>query len=200
MTACDKQTSRIAEEHVVHAAGQLGQEIPKGKIKGDREDGEPVRSRRPLVIAAALVLIVLAAALVALAGNPLQWFDAGPSPSPPRVGLEQRGLPAGVTPVPAPPGMPVAAPPPPMPGSFSVLIGTYDSARPVALVERALALRQVPVYMIDVPMAPGDVQRRVLVGRYATREEAEQVRATLGPAMSQARVIASAQERLRVIP
>ena len=36
MVGCEKQTSRIAEEHVVHAAGQLGQEIPKGKIKGER--------------------------------------------------------------------------------------------------------------------------------------------------------------------
>jgi hypothetical protein len=49
-------------------------------------------------------------------------------------------------------------------------------------------------------MAPGDVQRRVLVGRYATREEAEKVRATLGPTASLARVIPGEQERLRVIP
>src|SRR5688572_32804560 len=31
MVGCEKQTSRIAEEHVVHAAGQLGLEIPEGK-------------------------------------------------------------------------------------------------------------------------------------------------------------------------
>ena len=86
--------------------------------------------------------------------------------------------------------MPVAAPPPPMPGSFSVLIGTYDSARQVELVERALTLQKLPVYMIDVLMAPGDLQRRVLVGRYATREEAEKARAALGPVMmSLSRVI-----------
>ena len=57
MIACEKQTSRIAEEHVVHAAGQLGQEIPKGKVKGEREEGAPEPSRRPLVIAAVLALI-----------------------------------------------------------------------------------------------------------------------------------------------
>ena len=66
-----------------------------------------------------------------------------------------------------------------MAGSFSVLIGTYDSARQVELVERALMLQKMPVYMLDVLMAPGDLQRRVLVGRYATREEAEKVRARL---------------------
>ena len=59
MVACEKQTSRIAEEHVVHAAGQLGQEIPKGKIKGEREEGAPVP------VAATLIAAVLADPLAA---------------------------------------------------------------------------------------------------------------------------------------
>ncbi len=200
MFACEKQTSRIAEEHVVHAAGQLGQEIPKGKIKGEREEGAPVRSRRTLVLAVLLIVILLAAAVFASIGNPLELLGPGISPPLPRVAGEQRWLPAHVAPLPAPAGMPVPASPPPMPGSFSVLIGTYDSPRQVELVERALILQKVPVYMIDVLMAPGDLQRRVLVGRYATREEAEKVRSDLGPAMSLSRVIPGAQERLRVIP
>jgi general secretion pathway protein A len=198
MFACEKQTSRIAEEHVVHAAGQLGQEIPKGKIKGEGTEGDPRRSRRLLVIAALLALILLAAAVFALIGDPLGYLEPGIIPTLPRG--EQRQLPAPATPLPAPAGMPVSAPPPTMPGSFSVLIGTYDSPRQVELVERALTLQKVPVYMIDVLMAPGDLRRRVLVGRYATREEAEKVRADLGPAMSLSRVIRGAQERLRVIP
>ena len=49
-------------------------------------------------------------------------------------------------------------------------------------------------------MAPGDLQRRVLVGRYATRAEAEKVRAGLGPVMDVSRVIPGDQERLRMIP
>jgi general secretion pathway protein A len=200
MFACEKQTSRIAEEHVVHAAGQLGQEIPKGKIKGEGAEGAPVRSRRTLVLAVLLIVILLAAAVFASIGNPLELLSPEISPPLPRVAGEQRWLPAHVAALPAPAGMPVPAPPPPMPGSFSVLIGTYDSPRQVELVERALLLDKVPVYMIDVLMAPGDVQRRVLVGRYATREEAERVRADLGPAMSLSRVIRGAQERLRVIP
>jgi hypothetical protein len=40
----------------------------------------------------------------------------------------------------------------------------------------------------------------VLVGRYATRDEAEKVRSELGTAMSLARVIGGEQERLRVVP
>ena len=93
----------------------------------------------------------------------------------------------------------MSAPPPPMPGSFSVLIGTYDSVRQVELVERTLSLQKLPVYWIDVLMAPGDLQRRVLVGRYATREEAEKVRAALGGVLSLSRVIPEEMERLRVV-
>ena len=200
MIACEKQTSRIAEEHVVHAAGQLGQEIPKGKVKGEREEGAPVPSRRPLVIAALLVLVLLAATVFALIGDPLEFLEPEVTPTLPRLGVEQRWLPADLTPLPPPDGMPMFAPPPPMAGSYSVLIGTYDSVRLVELVERALILQKVPVYTLDVLMAPGDMQRRVLVGRYATPEEAEKVRLQLGPAMSTSRVISGAQERLRVIP
>jgi general secretion pathway protein A len=199
MIACEKQTSRIAEEHVVHAAGQLGQEIPKGKIKGERADAVPVQSRRTLVLAATLMVVLLAAAVFFLIGNPLEYLEPDVTPAPPRV--EQRSLPAVVAPLPEPAGMPVAAPPPPMAGSFSVLIGTYDSARQVELAERALTRQKLPVYTIDVLMAPGDLQRRVLVGRYATREEAEKVRAAIGGVMmSLSRVIPGEQERLRAVP
>lgn len=200
MIACEKQTSRIAEEHVVHAAGQLGQEIPKGKIKGEHADAPPVQTRRTLVVAAAvLAVILLAGAVVALIGNPLEYLERDVTPALPRVA--QRSLPAPVAALPAPAGMPVAAPPPPMAGSFSLLIGTYDSARQVELAERTLTQQKLPLYTIDVLMAPGDLQRRVLVGRYATREEAEKVRAQLGPVMmSLSRVIPGEQERLRAIP
>ena len=46
-------------------------------------------------------------------------------------------------------------------------------------------------------MAPGDLQRRLLVGRYSTREEADAVRQKLGPAMNDARVIPGEFERFR---
>jgi hypothetical protein len=49
-------------------------------------------------------------------------------------------------------------------------------------------------------MGPGDVQRRVLLGRYPTLDEAEKVRASLGPVLNSARVIRGELERLRVIP
>ena len=200
MRACEKQTSRIAEEHVVHAAGQLGQEIPKGRIKGDLEDEvTSVPSRQGPVFAGLLLVIVLAAtaAAVALTGNPLAFLADG-TPPPPRV--QQPWLPAHVTPLPAPAGMPAPSPGPPVNGSFAILVGTYDSIRQVELVEQTLGLQELPVYTVDVLLAPDDLQRRVLVGRYATAEQAEKVRATLGLMMSASRVIAVENERLRVVP
>jgi general secretion pathway protein A len=201
MAASQKQTSRIAEEHVVHAAGQLSLDVPRSRIKGERSDtvAVPVPTRTRLIVAAAivLVLIVLAGAVVAAIGNPLEFFESPAQPTLPRVG--QRWLPPAVAPLAVPAGMPVATAPPPMPGSFSVLIGTYDSPRQVELVERALKSR--PVYTVDVMVAPGDLQRRVLLGRYATLEEADKVRASLGPVLSSTtRVIRGELERLRVIP
>jgi general secretion pathway protein A len=199
MMACDKQTNRIAEEHVVQAAGQLGLDVPKRKIKGERAEGLPARSRRGLVLAvAAVAVLALAGAAVATLGSPLELLRAGAPPAPPRV--VSRGLPAAVAPLPEPAGMPDRTPPPPMPGSFSVLVGTYDSARDVLLVERALSVQKLPVYTVDVLMAPGDLQRRVLIGRYPTQAEAESVRGQLGPELSTARVIPGARERLRLIP
>ena len=110
-------------------------------------------------------------------------------------------MPVTIAPLAAPAGVPLVAPPPPMPGSFSILIGTYDSARQVETVERALHATKHPIYMLDVMMAPGDIQRRVLVGRYATLEEAEKVRASLGPIFSTtSRIVRGETERLRIIP
>ncbi len=202
MIACEKQTSRIGEEHVVQAAGRLGQEVPKGTVTGDLVEAvAPVPSRRGPVFAVLLLVILLATAaatVVALAGNPLAWLAPGVTPPLPRA--EQRWLPAHITPLPDSAGISAPAPEPPMEGSFSVLVGTYDSLRQVDLVERSLMLRNLPVYMVDVLLAPGDLQRRVMVGRYATREEAERARGVLETGMSMSRVIPVEQERLRVIP
>ena len=198
MIGCEKQTSRIAEEHVVHAAGQLGLEIAKGKIKGEGTGVAGPGRRRTALLAAVLAIVAVLAAVFTWLGNPLEYLSPDVTPTLPRV--EQQSLPDPVAPLPVPAGMPVTAPPPSTPGSFSILIGTYDSARQVELVEETLRIQKLPVYMIDVLLAPGDLQRRILLGRYQTRQAAEEARLQLGPVMSSARVIPGEVERLRVIP
>ncbi|MDP2053823.1 MAG: SPOR domain-containing protein, partial [Acidobacteriota bacterium] len=109
-------------------------------------------------------------------------------------------LPARVAALAVPAGLPEIGPPPAVAGSFSVLVGTFDTARQVDQLEAELRAQRLPVYLIDVLVAPGDLQRRVLVGRYSSREEADAVRQKLGPAMNAARVVPGTVERFRIVP
>jgi general secretion pathway protein A len=198
MVACEAQTSRITEEQVVLSAGQIGLEVPRGKVKGERSTTAPNSSKRPLVLAVLLVLLAAAGALYYFVGNPVELLSAGAPPASPPAPAPH--LPVQVVPLSVPAGLPVVGPPPAVPGSFSVLVGTYDTARQVSQFETLLRTQQLPVYMLDVVMAPGDLRRRLLVGRYPTREEADAVRQKLGPAMSDARVIPGEVERMRIVP
>ena len=202
MVACQEQTSRIAEDHVVKAAAQLGQEIPKGKIKGEKtQSGVSLTapSRRSLIVGAAVVLpIALAAAAIGVAGNPMDLLRAGPAAQAPKP--PTRALPMAAAALTAPADMPqLSAAPPPMPGSFSIVVGTFDNARDAQGAEAALRAQRLNPYTIDILMAPDDLQRRLLLGRFTTREEAEAAKDQLGSLAANARVIPGAQERFRVL-
>jgi general secretion pathway protein A len=198
MVACEAQSSRITEEQVVLSAGQIGLELPKGKVKGERSAAAATSSRRSWVLAALLVLVAAGGAVYYFLGNPVELMNPGPLPVVRRA--PARPLPANVATLAVPEELPVIGPPPAVPGSFSVLIGTFDSARQLEQLESPLRAQRLPVYLLDVVMAPGDVQRRLLLGRYPTREEADAARQKLGPAMNSARVIPGEIERLRVVP
>jgi general secretion pathway protein A len=198
MVASQRQVSRITEDHVVGAATHLSIDVPKNKLQGESSDVSiaPSRWRRPAAVA--IVLVVLLGGTAALFGNPFRSFDAGTDPPLPRV--EQNWLPPQLAPVPVPAGLPVVGPPPFIAGSFSILIGTYDSAMQAQLTERALQEQKLPTYKIDILQPAGDVMRRIFVGRFPTREEAERVRSELPPALTSARVIPGELERRRIIP
>lgn len=200
MVGCEKQTSRISEEHIVAAAAQLGQDIPKGKIKGERAatSSAAPQARRMIVIAAAIVVIAAIAVAIWLLGNPLELLNSGPAPATPAP--PARLAPASLAALAAPADLPVPTPiPPPILGSFVIVIGTFDNAREVQRVENQLKAQQQTPYEIDVFVAPDDLQRRILVGRFLTREEAETAKQKLGQAFASSRVIPGAQERLRVM-
>ncbi len=199
MVGCEANTSRITEEHIVGAAAHLGQDIPKGKLTGERaSETEPVTSKRPIVIAAVAAAMAAIGATLWLLGNPIDLLRS------PAVGAPTapaRSLPARLAPLAPPADMPVATMvPPPIFGSFAIMIGTYDNARQAERMQALLQAQQQMPYAIDLWMAPDDVQRRLLLGRYATREEAEAARQKLGPEFATTRVIRGSQERLAFIP
>jgi general secretion pathway protein A len=198
MVASQAQSSRIAEEHVARAATQIGLELPKVKGRSERAPTVTPSSTRTLALAALLVLAALGGAVVYFLGNPMTLLQAGTPPAVRRAPAP--ALPARVAAVPVPAGPLVVLPPPLSAGPFSILIGTFDTARRFDQLEAALRAQRLPAYFIDVYLAPGDIQRRLLVGRYATREEADAVRQKLGPAMNDARVIPGEMERFRFIP
>lgn len=198
MVACEAQTSKIAEDQVVAAAGQIGLEVPKGKVRSARSTTVIRASRRGLAFAALLLVVAAAGATFYLLGNPMELITPLPPPNVRRVPAPS--LPARVVPVAVPADLPAIGPPPAVPGSFSVLVGTFDNAREVDLREAALRAQRLPVYLIDVMVAPGDLRRRILVGRYPTREEADAVRQKLGPSMDEARVIPGELELRRLVP
>jgi general secretion pathway protein A len=201
MAACEKQTSHISEEHVVLAAGKLGQDIPKGKIQGEPEaDTSAVSppSRRALATGGAIATLAVVAAALWFLGNPIALFTGGAAPPPPATPARQ--LPPALAAPPAPAAMPVPTPiPPPIYGSYSILIGSYDNARDAQNAESLLRRQQLTPYVIDVPIAADDVQRRILIGRFPTREEAEAALEKLGAPFTTARVIRGSQERVPVL-
>jgi len=198
MVACEAQNSRITQEQVAQAATQIGLEIPKGKVRGERSAAATRPSKRGLVLAAVVVLAALGVAAVYSLGNPTALLEAAEPPVVRRAPAPP--LPARLADVPVPAGPLVILPPPPVDDSFSVLIGTFNTARQVDQLEAALRAQRLPVYFIDLFMAPGDIQRRLLIGRYPTREAADAVRQKLGTSMDDARVIPGEMERFRMVP
>lgn len=129
-------------------------------------------------------------------GSPTSWFDAGDAPATPRPPAPL--LPVVATALPTP-IEPTAVPIPPyQEGSFIIALGTFDDPRQVRRVEARLTELQLRPYAIDLMIA-GGVQRRLLLGRFATRSEAEAIRQKLGPPLAEALVVPSEQERYRII-
>ena len=195
MAGCRAQTGKIGNEHVAEAARQLGLELPPATRRFARGGWRPWRA-----VAAGLVMALLAlvGAGTASWGAPAGWLDpglvppAGPAPAlrlyPALAALPVPDLPAGT------------APPPLGTGAFSVHAGTFDSPRVLAAVEPMLRAQHLPVYTIDIVFGPGDIRRRLLIGRYQTREDADAVLAKFAALLPGATVIPGEHERLRVVP
>jgi cell division septation protein DedD len=147
---------------------------------------------------AAVIVAALAIAVAWLLGNPLDLLAAPAMPD--ITQTPAKPLPDAAAALPAPAdGQRALIIPPPIGGSFSIAIGTYDNAHQVQIVERQLRAMKVEPYELDVIVAPGDIRRRVLIGRFATKEEADGYVKKLGPLAKDALVIPGYMERFRVL-
>jgi type II secretory pathway predicted ATPase ExeA len=193
MAASTAEAAAIDDTHVGSAAALLGLDVPVALVRRAHAF-ERLRSPRILVAATAvLILAVLGGTLLAV-GNPFERLDdkrlpfVRPAPTP-------RLYPA-LAPRPAPNATAGIRPPLEL-GAFSLNAGTFDSARALADVEPLLRDGNFPVYTVDITFGPDDVRRRLLVGRYRTREEAEAALQKVVPVAPGAFVILGAEERLR---
>jgi general secretion pathway protein A len=155
----------------------------------------PAPSRVPrLVVAAALAVVAVAAgAYWFFVMRPLAAMESGELPAPRNLTPSSLAVPL-VPSLPAPETLP-SLPPPIEEGAFSVLVGAFDSVRDVEQTAKTLRERGLPVYAVSLRAADA-VRRRVLVGRYATREEALKIRTDLATDFPEARIIYGWFERV----
>ena len=184
------RTQTITEELMSDAATILELQAPTSG-RGQRlrrRAGTPTRAIASVII----VLLALLGASLYFVGNPAEALQVG---SQPRVApVPAQNL--GVRPLAAPPipeSLPLVTLPTLANGFFSVLIDTYAAPREAARAEAILAAKKLPYYGLDLRYLDGR-RRRVLVGRYRTRTQAEEVRAQLASDFANARVVTAATE------
>jgi general secretion pathway protein A len=191
MIGCDARTERITDTFIRDAATSLGLTVPRVSRR-DRlvgAAGTPVL----LMLGIAVAVAALVLAVFYLVGDPLEALQPASRPSVEPPAAHGSGAPPTTVSAPLE-TLPSLAPPSLAAGTFSVLVDTYASPRQAADAEMMLQSRQLPYYAIDLPYQDG-MRRRLLVGRYTAREEAEQVRAQLSGVFTNARVVTAATER-----
>jgi general secretion pathway protein A len=191
MVAAEAKTDKISEEFIHKAAAALDLAVPSTPRREDalREAaGPPPRLRLALVV----VAVTAVAAILYYAAGDRSSADA-PLVSAPQQAQILRAPPS----LPPPPeGRPTLAPPPAFPGFHAVIVGTYSTPDEASAAERRLRERALPVYAIDLRYADG-VRRRLLIGRYRSRAEAEKARADVATLFADARVAHWSEESLR---
>jgi cell division septation protein DedD len=183
MVGCEAGSHQITGDFIVAGAKALGLAPPAQRVRAMA----PGRRGKVMIGIAALVVAIAAAAY--LRGT-FTGVGQLPGVSPPEGGGHRLRAVAS----PTPPEVPLRLMPPPITeGAFAVLIDTFASPRQANVAEATLRARSFPLYAVDLRFASG-VRRRLFVGRYHTREEAEKVRAELAPTFGAARVVTATSE------
>ena len=188
MLGCEARSEKIDETLILNGATALGLSPPRAQHANLR--GALARGFRIALLAAVVLALAAAGVVYYLGGNPLELLATS---APPTVGAPQRqAIPA---PPPPPETMPSLAPPPYTAGIYSVVIGTYATPRQATDAETILRSRRLPVFALDLPYSDG-IRRRLFLGRYPTRQEAEKARADVAAVFKDARVVTPSLERI----
>jgi general secretion pathway protein A len=193
MVGCEQRAERINEAHIGEAAKGLGLAVPRPTHLG-RLRSHGARHRRVAVVTLLLVLGAGVVLTIYAVGNPIDALQPASAPrvaplDASRLGVRDVALPA------ASDRLELISPPPPAAGGFTVVVDTYDTPRRATIAEHILQRRGLPYYAVDLPY-PDGVRRRLLVGRFASREEAEKVQSDLAGVFPTARVLNTAAERI----
>jgi general secretion pathway protein A len=190
MAAAEAKTNNVSEEFIHKAAAALDMAVPASTVR--RETPRPVAGR-----SAETRLVLVVVAVVALTA--ILYYSAGDllgSADPPAVSAPQAQTLRAPPSLPTPPeGRPTLAPPPAFPGFHAVIVGTYSTPDEASAAERRLRERALPVYAIDLRY-PDGVRRRLLIGRYRSRAEAEKARADVATLFAEARVAHWSEESI----
>ena len=192
MLACEARTSQVTDTFIVNGAAALGL-TPPASDRARRGAGRPFRVA---VVVLLIGLLALAGAAYYALGNPFELMTATERPTvstppPQSLGVRPVAVNTGLDALPS-----LTIPTFAEDSPYSVLVGTYDSPSQAAAAEAALRTRALPLYAIDLRYEDG-TRRRLVVGRYATREEADKVRDDLARDFAAARVVYAWNERVR---
>jgi general secretion pathway protein A len=192
MAGAEARTHTIDDSMIRSAAAALGLDAPAPQV-------QPVAPSKGRLSRAALLsaVVVLLAATVGYAlffGNPLALVTAAGLPAVPSPTQKSLGA-AEPTRLPAPDTLPDLTPPNIESGAFSVVVGTFDAPSAAENVAKRLRDRRLPVYAVNVPI-DGTIRRRILLGRYTTREEALKVQAELAKEFGETRIVYGWFERV----
>jgi len=193
MAACRTQTARIDAPLVREAATALGLAVPQSMERREVVRRAVGRTWRVAAIALAMAVAASLAFVVYAVGNPLELLQAGSLPARSAPSLE---MPLGATPPGVPETVPALTPPPWGSGRYSVFVAAFDEPRAAARAVTVLRARNLPVYAVDIRAGDGSVRRRLFVGRFRVRAEADATQQQVASVFASARVTTGAQERI----
>jgi general secretion pathway protein A len=190
MAGSQARTDRITDALVRDAATALGLAAPPVSRSSVLGSGPAPSAIRWAAVAALVVAIAALAAY--LITDRLNLVTAAERPVVGAPSVQSLGL-RGIT-LPSPPDVPLRLLPPPISeGFFAVLVGTFEAPREFMAAEAALRARSLPLYAVDLRF-PDGVRRRLFVGRFQTREEADKLLADLARDYPAARVVTAESE------